>query len=134
MINVALLYFSGLQLCRAANRGETRKFPDRSKIKEDVPHMPNPRRRDGRRPRIRPYVCPASESGRAGVDTRTNANASEQPLTVRLPEGLPRLSPEAAKVLLRILLDATHRTAPQPSASPSDAADPVQSSPRWPTS
>jgi hypothetical protein len=94
--------------------------------------MPNPRRRDNRRPRTRPYACPASESGRAGIDTRTNA--SEQPLTVQLPEGPPRLSPEAAKVLLRILLDAAQRDAQEPSASSADPAEPVHSPPRRPAS
>lgn len=42
------LHFRTPIACRAAHRGETpsRKFSDRSKLKEDVPRMPNPRRRD----------------------------------------------------------------------------------------
>lgn len=95
--------------------------------------MPDSRRRS-RRPRTRPYACPASESSSAGADTRPTPSASERPLTVRLPEGPPRLSPDAAKVLLRILLDAAQPDARQPAASLFDPADPDHSPSRCPAS
>ena len=86
--------------------------------------MPD-RRRSDRGPRSRPYACPASGSGSPAPHTRPAAQASDRPLRVRLPQAPPRLSRDAARVLLRILLHAA-----QPPCTSNAAADPADPSPR----